>query len=447
MSFTMYSTATIILTTGVVSIVLSAVLIRLAVVRVLQDWKGQKNDKRGASSVLCRLNIFKLLITPLEQEYRTRINHLLEQIEELGQETEKFVGKYELLVENIAAAIVVKDNSGRIIFCSPYTEVLTGYDRQEIYSCEDDFFLKIAHPEDRERYLRAQGVTSVGEPFQFRFRIFHKSSMEIWIETRTVPILDDHGELISSLSITFDVTTSLRYQRQVEEKNRDLQDFSYMISHDLKGPLFSIKGLAAMLYKDLPEAERAKSEEAYQHLLKSVSRLESLISSVVEYSRITSQTVESKQLELNSFLNEVIVEHRQQLEEIGATITIPPGQIYVIADRLRLYQIFANLLTNSVKYRKNQSPLKIELGYGLNPQKRMIEIHFKDNGTGIPPELHEKIFRPFQRGVSGDSAPPGTGIGLACVKKLIEQMGGKITVASSPDEGAVFTITLRTSER
>jgi len=438
----MFDFLTAVLLGMLITVVLISLLFSSAVSHLINKWKKGNTALRNPTPLVA-INPANLFLKKLDHLHTERVEHLLSEISDLGQETEKYVGKYELLVENIAAAIVVKDNSGRIIFCSPYTEVLTGYDREDIYSSEGDFFLQIAHPDDRQRYQRAQGVASVGEPFQFRFRIFHKSSMEIWVESRTVPIIDEHGELVSSLSITFDVTTSLRYQRQVEEKNRDLQDFAYMISHDLKAPLFSIKGLAKVLYEDLPDKEQTKSNETYDLLLQSVNRLESLISSVVEYSRLTSKTVESKEIELSSFFAELIEEHSQQLKEVGARVTTELQETFVIGDQLRLYQVFTNLLINSIKYRRQDVPLQLEIKSEPVSQKRSVEITFTDNGTGISEELHEKVFRPFQRGVSGSQAPAGTGIGLACAKKLLTQIGGAISLTSSPNQGATFRVVLR----
>src|SRR5690606_24163215 len=124
----------------------------------------------------------------------------------------------------------------------------------EIYSSQSDFFISIAHEDDKQNIERALKVASCGEAFQYRFRYYHKTGILMWAETRTVPVLNNSGEVEASLSITLDVTGSVLYQKQVEEKNRDLLDFTYMISHDLKSPIYTVKGMHGVLCEELERA-------------------------------------------------------------------------------------------------------------------------------------------------------------------------------------------------
>ncbi|WKZ56451.1 MAG: PAS domain-containing protein [Bdellovibrionota bacterium] len=146
------------------------------------------------------------------------------------------IRRHAMLTDNLAAAVIIRDGQNRITYCSPYTEVLTGYARSEIVGSHEDFMLSIMHEDDHERYHRAM---------QMVFQSAKRTSIECAFATRaalncgskhaSVPIAS-RGSADASLSIALDVTATVHYQHQVEEKNRDLRDFTYMVSHDLKAP-------------------------------------------------------------------------------------------------------------------------------------------------------------------------------------------------------------------
>jgi len=348
---------------------------------------------------------------------------------------------YKLLTGNLAAAIVIRDKSQKISYCSPYTEVLTGYPVSEIYSAHEDFFLGTVHEEDKERYTRALKVTAIGEPFQFRYRFFHKSGIEMWAETRTVPVNGPDGALLFTLSVTLDVTGTVRYQRQVEEKNRELRDFTYMVTHDLKGPILTIKGMLNLIKEDHPNNLDHELCDALSHIDKAALRLEQLVGSVLEYSKITNTEIKTKPISLSKLLAEIKDEMHRQLENCCGTLQIPSELPLVIGDEIKLYQVFANLIGNSIKYRDPNRKLMIEVGVAAHSSARYVNISIKDNGLGIPSDKLEAIFRPFQRAHIKNIE--GSGIGLACAKRLVEKFGGEITVQSQEGLGSTFEVTLR----
>jgi signal transduction histidine kinase len=229
----------------------------------------------------------------------------------------------------------------------------------------------------------------------------------MWAETRTVPIMDDHGDLTSSLSITFDVTSLIRRQQQIEEKNRDLEDFSYMISHDLKAPIFTIKGMMQILQEDLQITTESSTWEIIQHINAATDRLEQLVQSVVDYSRVGIGESAEEVVNINSLLQDICNEITPQLSAVEGSISVTPAMPEVLGDRLKLYQIFSNLI---------------------------------GNGLGIPSNRLQDIFRPFQRAHSKDIE--GSGIGLACVKKLVSCLRGDVSVQSEVGVGSTFKVVL-----
>lgn len=349
--------------------------------------------------------------------------------------------QYQTLVELLNAAVVIRDQSAAVLYASPYTEVLTGYPLQEMYRATGDFFLSIMHDEDKARYHRALQVSATGEAFDVRYRIFHHSGIEMWVETRLVPLTDEQGNTRGTLAITLDVTSQVRHQHLLEERNRDLRDFSYMLSHDLKGPIFTIKGMLGMLEEDHLASIPPAMKEILDHVKKATSRLEQLVGSVVEYSRLSFEEVQMTPVPLIVVCDDVRHDLEGECARVGATLEISAELPWVLGDQLKLYRIFANLIGNALKYRAPERPLRVEVQAAPSLSGRYVIIEIRDNGLGIPAEKHDLIFRPFKRAHRGPIE--GSGIGLASVKKLTEILGGRISFTSKPGVGTTFSLSLR----
>jgi len=373
--------------------------------------------------------------------YSENIRTLSDTVASLSEEREVLNERYKTLTDNLAAAVIIRDMSNRIIYCSPYTEVLTGYSTKEIYATPEDFFRTIIHPGDLENYQRALKVSEFGEAFQFRYRILHKTGIEMWAESRTVPVLDETGEVVASLSITLDVTGTVRYQRQVEEQNRDLHDFTYMVSHDLKAPIFTIKGMVSVIDEDFGPRLDPDLKEIVGHISQATHRLEQLVTGVLQYSRVSFQENSLERVNLGTIFDEIRRDTERALRDIGGTLTYPADLPELRSDRLKLYQIFSNLIGNSIKYREPTRPLEIVLGVQRLDDKRGLAITVSDNGIGIPGDKLDAVFRPFQRAHTGQIE--GSGIGLATVKKLVEKLGGEVAITKSSPTGTTITVILR----
>ncbi len=349
--------------------------------------------------------------------------------------------RYRLLTENLAAAVLLRDGDGKIIYCSPYVEVLTGYPIAAILSHDGDFFYSIVHEKDREQYARAIKVALCGEPFQFRYRFYHKSGLEMWAETRSVPVDDSSEERCPTLSITLDVTGNVLYQKQVEERNRDLRDFTYMITHDLKAPVFTIKGMIGVLEEDVVPQPGTEQGDAFQHIKKAIGRLEELIGGVLEYSKISAEATALEPVDLNIVIKEALGDLSGLVESTHAEIAVADNLPAAVGERMRLYRIFSNLIGNALKYTPSGRTPRVRLFEAECRSPRKCVIGVEDNGSGIPADKLDLIFRPFQRVNPGNVE--GTGIGLASVKRLLEKLGGEIEVESEEGRGSTFFVTLK----
>ena len=402
----------------------------------------QENEIFGKNQ---RYDSFYQPLDELLKKHAEILDYNQRAIETLSDETDIMVDRYEVLTENLAAAIIIRDANGKIAYCSPYTEVLTGYKLNEIYAkTESDFFFEIIHPEYQDSYTKALKISTCGEAFQFRCRFYHKTGIEMWAETRTVPIMDDSGNVTSTLSITFDITSLIHRQQQIEEKNHDLEDFSYMISHDLKSPIFTVKGMLQILQEDLHITPESPSYEVFQHITAATNRLEQLVQSVLSYSRIGTTAWADEDVDTNSLLNDINQELQPQLTSANCTLKIADNIPAIHGDHLKIYQIFSNLIGNAIKYRSKDRPAIIEIT--SSPfSSHYVQIEVKDNGLGIPENRIQDIFRPFQRAHGKDIE--GSGIGLACVKKIVSRLNGDVSVVSKENEGSTFKVTLPLAEK
>jgi len=380
-----------------------------------------------------------LSCTPWHSELCTS----LERIENLKQSDFDNQTRYRILTENVAAAVVMHQPHGSILWCSPYTEVLTGYSTAEIYEERESFLQAHVHEEDREMVSHALAIVATGEPFQYRYRFYHKSGLALWLETRTVPIFDQLAQEYVALSITLDVTSSVHNQLKIEERNRDLSEFTYMISHDLKAPIVTLRGMLEVVRDELKAVQLNNMAEPLEYMHKAVHRLEQLVGGVLELARVSASEQAHEPVSLQATVQEVLDDYRLQIDSCKAQITTVEELPWVFGNKTQLYQIFSNLIGNAIKYRSPARPLVVTIASQSLKTRRRAVIAISDNGKGIPDQYRDSIFKPFNR--AGEQSTEGSGIGLACVKRLVEKLGGTIRVDSVEGEGSVFTLELRRS--
>ncbi len=225
-----------------------------------------------------------------------------------------------------------------------------------------------------------------------------------------------------------------RRQEELERSNRDLDQFAYVASHDLKAPLRAIATLAGWIEEDLAEKLTGESKEQMRLLRSRVARMDALIEGVLHYSRVGRMESEGEEVDVGELLEEVI---ELQAPPLGFVVAVESGMPVFTTKRLRLGQVFSNLINNAIKYH-DRSEGRIE----VRSERRgdFYEFTVADDGPGIAPEHHDRVFVMFQTLQPRDQLE-STGLGLALVKKLVEEEGGKITLESDAGEGARFRFT------
>jgi PAS domain S-box-containing protein len=227
---------------------------------------------------------------------------------------------------------------------------------------------------------------------------------------------------------------------QLESANKELESFSYSISHDLRAPLRAIYGFSQILAGRHRESLNEEGKKYMDYIVESSVRMEQLINDLLNYSRLGRKTVEIRPVSLKKIIDAIFDDYKPQIHEIGGKFQVPGNPPEILSDESLLRQIFSNLIGNSIKYRRNDADLSIIINFEIIQNNVIIKV--ADNGIGIAAEHYEKIFNVFQRLHSEDKYP-GTGIGLANVKKAVSMLGGTISVESTIGKGSTFILKFR----
>ena len=279
------------------------------------------------------------------------------------------------------------------------------------------------------------------------------------MSTRGKLVKDESGEVVKILGINRDVTALRTFEkeqersiRELNRSNRDLEEFAYIASHDLQEPLRKISMFTERLKAKCDKSLDKEGELFIERILASAGNMRTLIDNLLDFSRANRRSNTFDQVNIKSVLDSVISELELKIEETKAGITLAGNFPTLEAVPSEMKQLFGNMLSNAIKFRKSAvvpqiSVQAVKLGkaeknaFGLPQNATFHKIEIQDNGIGFEPEYSEKIFQVFQR-LNGKAEYPGSGIGLAICKKIVEKHNGLVFAKSLPDQGATFTVIL-----
>jgi len=266
---------------------------------------------------------------------------------------------------------------------------------------------------------------------------FRPGDMESFTADEMVLIQDLADRAALSISVARLIREIRSYSAELERSNTELQQFAYVASHDLKEPLRMIDGYLKLLDKKYAEKLDENAKKYIGFASSGIARMQGIIDDLLEYSRVSTRARAFEHTDADAVLSEALENLSVLIKESGAKIERDRLPV-VTADPVQLSQVFQNLVANAIKFRqKERIP-----GIRISVRERALEWLFAvaDNGIGIDPKYREKVFEIFQR-VHGQDFP-GTGIGLAICKRVVERHGGRIWVDSEPGAGSTFYFTI-----
>lgn len=355
---------------------------------------------------------------------------------EIEQNLRDTSAKYIDLFNNMYDALVIVDAEGYMSDVNLAGQKMLGYTKKELAWIK---IPSIVHPDDAELSLDyLEKLKTEGFYSGYEGRIIRKDGKVRYLQVNSNAILKE-GQMVGSRDIARDITELKMAEerrekllQQLGEANKELKDFAYIVSHDLKAPLRAISNISKWITEDYHECLDDKGMELLTMLNKRVDRMHNFIQAILDYSKITRTESNNETFSIQKLVEEVI-ENIDPSKHVNIIIQDKLPDFFGI--KIRIEQIFQNLISNAIKY-GNQNNGKINITY--KEQEEYLEFGIRDNGPGIEAKYFEKIFQIFQTLQSRDHFE-STGIGLSIVKRIVQLHEGKVWVTSSTDPTESFT--------
>ena len=336
----------------------------------------------------------------------------------------------QAIIDNTPALVYTLDLDGRFLLINRPLEKLFGHTNSELIGHGREEFI----PHDQAQQHRANDL----EIFQSgEWKIFEEENMEpdgrhVYLSTK-FPLRDANGFIYAICGISTDMTEQKLMEEELRRSNAELEQFAYIASHDLQEPLRALSGMVQLLQKRYQGQIDEQADEYIKHAVDASARMQALIQALLTYSRAQRNKQPIELVDAGHCLQTALNNLNASIQETHTVVTTDPLP-HVHADPVQLTQLFQNLIGNAIKFRRDVEP---QIHISVMKLNDAWQFSVRDNGIGIEPQYFERIFLIFQR-LHTRREYPGTGIGLALCKKIIERHGGRIWVESEPEHGSVF---------
>lgn len=340
------------------------------------------------------------------------------------------------VLDGAQEAVLAVDCDGFVTYANPAIESLLGYPSEEIVDKPVSAYVQ--NMVDLDRFAAA--LRPGAERFTQDIELRRKDEAVVRVSVTASGLALPDGVHAGAVLVLHDVTERRRFEAELSRKNVELEHYVHTVSHDLRSPLAALLGFTRLLRQDYSERLDDKARHFLDRIEQAGRTMETLTSDLLELSRIGERSERKALVDPLRVLSIVQAELKARLEEHGVTLVVPESAPLVLCDRTRLYQVFANLLGNALDHMGPVDDPRITIDVAETPDGHVISV--ADNGRGIEPEFHERIFEIFQSlGLRRDGRR-GTGVGLAIVRKIAETHGGRVWVESRPDAGSTFRLLL-----
>ena len=395
------------------------------------------------------------------EERVNQLNTELEaRIQERSAELLESEQRFRLMVDNLREySVFFLDAEGHISDWTDSAQRLDGFSPSEMLGQHYGAMLEVEHPGDgrnkAEKLLRLAASRGQHEVNKWHQR---KDGSSYWAHSLLIALRDDDGELRGFAKINRDMSDSKRLDdlmRNINEElenrvaerteqllaaNKDLESFSYSVSHDLRSPLRHISSFVSLLQEHLGEASDEVTSRYLGTISNSARHMSQLIDGLLAFSRLGRAAVNITPVDFNLLVGTVVAQLAHDTEGRVVDWVVASDLPVVQGDALLLREIWANLLGNAYKYSRPRERARIEVGWSVDPAVGYT-FFVRDNGVGFDTKYSHKLFGVFQR-LHRATEFEGTGIGLALARRIVERHGGSIWAESQPGEGSVFYFSL-----
>ncbi|MGE5353469.1 MAG: PAS domain S-box protein [Acidobacteriota bacterium] len=358
------------------------------------------------------------------------------------EKLKRSVENFRTLADNISQFAWMTDEKGWIFWYNKRWYDFTGTTFEEMQGWG---WQKVHHPDHIERVMENwTKALNRGETWEDTFPLKGKDGQYRWFLSRALPIRDENGKIMRWFGTNTDITEAklqeLELRRTLEElkrSNGELEQFAYVASHDLQEPLRMVSAFTKLLEAQFKDKLDEKTSKYMYFITDGAKRMHALIHDLLAFSRVTSPEENISKTDLNALLAEIMRDFQVAITDHNAEVEISDMPVLYV-DPTQLKLVFQNLIQNAIKFRSAENPF-IQVKSERKEHEWLFSV--KDNGIGIDPEFHERIFIIFQR-LHEKEKYPGTGIGLSICRKIVERHGGKIWVDSKLGEGSTFYFTI-----
>ncbi|AUX44826.1 histidine kinase [Sorangium cellulosum] len=361
------------------------------------------------------------------------------EVETLAEELKHSEAQFRLLAETMPQLVWTNRPDGHHEYFNQRWYDYTGMSPEETAG---EGWSRMLHPEEHERAIETwRQALRTGEPYESQCRLRRADGTYRWFIGRAVAARDGSGRIVRWFGTYTDIDDQKRAEEErqrlvqaLERSNKELDQFAYVTSHDLKAPLRGIANLSQWIEEDLNDKMTDESRKQLDLLRGRVHRLENLIDGILSYSRAGRIREKAEAIDVGRLLREMV----ELLAPPPETrVEIAPDMPVIVTERTPLQQTFLNLISNALKHAGRADP---EVRIGVRDAGSYWEFSVSDNGSGIAPEYHDRIWGIFQTLKARDKVE-GTGIGLSVVQKIVQSKGARAWVESALGAGATFRFT------
>jgi len=351
------------------------------------------------------------------------------------------------LLKNLQDVVLYETGGGKEFMSENVLEML-GYPAAKFG--DRNFFRSITHPGDWKAIEeKTKEWNTLGSPgvLNLEFRVRKADGRYIWVEDHMIKVRNNGDSHMAGvlINITEHKTTEEKLKQLAEklsQSNKELEQFAYVASHDLQEPLRMVASYIQILQRRYKGQLSQEADEFINYAVDGVVRMKTLINDLLVYSRVNTKEAPLEDVDCNAVIEQTITTLKTTIDESKAVVDYEPLPT-VKANQLHLSQLFQNLISNAIKFKKPDEAPVVKISAKHAGDEWLFTV--QDNGIGIDKEFSDKIFVIFQR-LHNSSEYPGTGIGLAICKRIIEKLGGHLWVESEPGKGSTFSFTIPDKE-